>query len=138
MKIQILILENTDTNFSLHVSENIYTIFMPEPRCLADLLCFPYRVSSGNGEQVPATCCHGATMDNYADYINSETCTSTAGGPTNFYTEVCPVVLFPIPFAEECNVTYENLIGVLRTVTTFRLRRKTKCLMSVRTNSKSA
>ena len=27
-------------------------------------------------------------MDNYADYINSETCTSTAGGPTNFYTEV--------------------------------------------------
>lgn len=47
------------------------------------------RISTGNGEQIPATCCHGSTMDNYADYINSGTCTSTAGGPTNFYIEGC-------------------------------------------------
>lgn len=47
------------------------------------------RISSGNGEDIPATCCQGVTMNNYANYINSDTCTATSGNPTNFYVLGC-------------------------------------------------
>ena len=49
--------------------------------------CF-FRDTSGTGELVPATCCQGATTDNYASYINSATCTASATTPSNYYVTV--------------------------------------------------